>query len=319
MFYAIRHITRFRYSAPIYENLMEVRMQPRNDDDQQCVNFQLHIRPTARLFTHQDHLGNVIHHFDIPGLHTELTLRAEAVVRIIPPPNLPATLPSGAWQQLDELSLTQELWEMRTPSRFTEPTRALDRLARELNVDRSADPLTTLRTLNHALNRTFAYTPKATRVDSPIDEAIAQRRGVCQDYAHIMLALVRNHLRIPARYVSGYLYHRQADRSVADATHAWVEVLLPGLGWVGFDPTNNVITSERHVRAAIGRDYGDVPPTLGVFKGAADSELMVSVHVRKTDDPELEEPLADVSELAVESTVRRFALAADLAHQQQQQ
>jgi hypothetical protein len=148
-----------------------------------------------------------------------------------------------------------------------------------------SDPLTVLRTLNTQLNAIFEYTPAATRVDSPIDEAIRQRSGVCQDYAHVMLALVRTYLRIPCRYVSGYLYHRQDDQSTADATHAWVEAWLPELGWVGFDPTNNLLAGERHIRAAVGRDYRDVPPTRGVFKGVAASELAVSVQVRKADDP----------------------------------
>jgi transglutaminase-like putative cysteine protease len=297
---------------------MEVRMQPRNDELQQSVSFQLHIRPNARIFAHQDHLGNLVHQFDIPGIHTELTVRAEATVKVTSPPALPAALQAEDWQRLDDLNVTQELWEMRAPSHFTEPTRALADLARELRVERRSDPLTVVRELNTAINRAFAYNPEATQVDSPIDEAIQKRQGVCQDYAHIMLALMRNHLRIPGRYVSGYLYHRQADRSAADATHAWVEVLLPALGWVGFDPTNNLIAGERHLRVAIGRDYADVPPTRGVFKGKADSRLTVSVHVRKAEDPELEEQLSASIDFMQKQTGIRFASAIDMAQQQQQ-
>jgi transglutaminase-like putative cysteine protease len=318
MFYAIRHITRFHYSAPIYENVMEVRMQPRTTDYQQGVSFQLHGRPTARIFSHQDHLGNVVHHFDVPGLHTELTVRAEAMVKILPLPPLPPALHAEDWHRLDELSVSQELWEMRAPSPFTQPTRALAELARELGIERRGDPLTTVSKLNTTLNCAFAYTPDATRVDSPIDEAIKQRRGVCQDYTHILLALLRNHLQIPARYVSGYLYHRQADRSAADASHAWVEVMLPGLGWVGFDPTNDLVVGERHISVAIGRDYNDVPPTRGVFKGKAQSRLGVSVHVRKTDDPEVEDPLSLTGEPTQESLMDGFASRMDFIQQQQQ-
>jgi transglutaminase-like putative cysteine protease len=297
---------------------MEVRMQPRNDELQQGVSFHLYIRPNARIFAHQDHLGNLVHQFDIPGIHTELTVRAEATVKVTSPPALPAALQAEDWQRLDDLNVTQELWEMRAPSHFTEPTRALADLARELRVERRSDPLTVVRELNTAINRAFAYNPEATQVDSPIDEAIQKRQGVCQDYAHIMLALMRNHLRIPGRYVSGYLYHRQADRSAADATHAWVEVLLPALGWVGFDPTNNLIAGERHLRVAIGRDYADVPPTRGVFKGKADSRLTVSVHVRKAEDPELEEQLSASIDFMQKQTGIRFASAIDMAQQQQQ-
>ncbi|WP_255603911.1 transglutaminase family protein [Oscillochloris sp. ZM17-4] len=132
--------------------------------------------------------------------------------------------------------------------------------------------------------RTFAYAPQTTTVDSPIDEALAKRKGVCQDFAHIMIALVRP-LGIPCRYVSGYLYHRveDHDRSERDASHAWVEALLPGLGWVGFDPTNNLIARDRHIRVAVGRDYADVPPTKGVYRGRAESSLEVGVKVVPTE------------------------------------
>jgi transglutaminase-like putative cysteine protease len=156
--------------------------------------------------------------------------------------------------------------------------------------------LTTLRDLNQAIYDKFSYTPKSTRVDSPIDEALLSRQGVCQDFSHIMIALVRE-LGIPCRYVSGYLYHGEgtADRSTPGATHAWVEALLPGLGWVGFDPTNNLVASNRHIRVAVGRDYDDVPPTRGVFTGDAKSELSVDVKVELSEAPILEDaPLSNV-------------------------
>ena len=126
----------------------------------------------------------------------------------------------------------------------------------------------------------FAYVPKSTKVDSPIDEALTNRQGVCQDFAHIMIALLRQ-LKVPARYVSGYLFHEaeSKDRSSDGASHAWVEVLVPKLGWVAFDPTNNLIAGDRHIRVAIGRDYADVPPSRGVYKGDSTSELSVSVTV----------------------------------------
>jgi transglutaminase-like putative cysteine protease len=117
-------------------------------------------------------------------------------------------------------------------------------------------------------------------VNSPIEASLTSRQGVCQDFAHIMIAMVRR-LRIPCRYVSGYLYHsdQNKDRSADGATHAWVEALLPGFGWVGFDPTNNLMAGSRHIRTAVGRDYADVPPTLGTMKGRAETELQVRVRV----------------------------------------
>ncbi len=280
MLYAIRHITRFRYSAPIRETMMEARMQPRSDGAQHCLEFKLTVAPQARVSCYHDYLGNAVHHFDLPGQHDELTLVAEATVDMAPAAPLPEALPPAAWDELSLLRLDGALFDMLQSGPFTQPTPLLAALAGELGLAPGPDPLTTLRQVNQALYRAFAYAPQSTSVDSTMDEAIAQRRGVCQDFTHIMLALVRQ-MGIPGRYVSGYLYHRQEnqDRSAEDATHAWLEAYLPGLGWVGFDPTNNLLAGDRHIRVAVGRDYADVPPTRGVFKGLASSELGVSVRV----------------------------------------
>jgi transglutaminase-like putative cysteine protease len=175
--------------------------------------------------------------------------------------------------------------EMLFPSEFAAPTPALDRLAAELDLRRRDDPLLVLHQLNEQIYRYFDYVPKSTKVDSPIDVALSSRKGVCQDFAHIMITLVRTKLRIPCRYVSGYLYHGRADqdRSVNSATHAWIEALLPELGWVGFDPTNWLVAGDRHIRTAIGRDYADVPPTHGIYRGRAASELTVAVQVNPSE------------------------------------
>ncbi len=175
--------------------------------------------------------------------------------------------------------------------------------------------------LNTAVYRAFAYTPQHTKVDSPIDHALKSRKGVCQDFAHIMIALGRN-LGIPCRYVSGYLHHRteDQDRSAEDATHAWVEALLPGLGWVGFDPTNDLVVTNRHIRTAVGRDYSEVPPTRGVFKGEAstETELKVGVQVAPTSAPPVMEPTAS-SVVTTYSTPSAYETTQQQEQQQQQQ
>lgn len=285
MYYSVLHTTRFQYSAPIAENVMEVWLQPRTDDCQYCQSFHLDMRPRARVHSFTDYLSNHVHHFDIAGAHNELVITTQSVVNVYSPPSLPPALAMTAWAQNDELSAKAEFWEMTAASEFTGVTARLTALGAELNVSRNADPLTVLINLNRAINDAFDYDQTITRVDSPIDEAIRYRRGVCQDFSHVMLALVRNMLRMPARYVSGYLFHRADDTSVEDASHAWIEVYLPELGWVGFDPTNNIVVGERHIRVAIGRDYRDVPPTRGVFKGNAETELSVGVQVRAIERP----------------------------------
>lgn len=282
MYYSIRHVTTFHYTNVIRESIMELRMQPRSERAQRCLHFQLVTHPKARLLSFVDFHGNTVHYFDIPRDHNRLMIAAEAVVELRTPPLLPSALPPASWAVLDQMADDKDFFDMLTPSHFAQPTALLHALGQELGVCRRDDPLTVLRELNSALYEAFDYAPQSTHVDSPIDDALAQRKGVCQDFAHIMIALVRG-LGIPCRYISGYLYHvkDQHDRSEEDATHAWVEAWLPDLGWVGFDPTNNVLCAERHIRVSIGRDYADVPPTRGVFKGETESELSVSVQVEQ--------------------------------------
>lgn len=285
-FYSIRHLTRFRYSQPISESIMETRMHPRSDAHQHCLTFSLSVSPRCRVFTYRDHLGNNVHHFDIPGDHTQLVIVAESVVEMQELPEPPRFLSAEAWTALDELVESGDYWEMLLPSTFAVETTAVIDLAARLGATRRDDPLMLVHELNQSLFDYFEYVPRATRVDSPIDEAITSRKGVCQDFAHAMIALLR-HVRIPARYVSGYLYRSREshDRSTPDATHAWVEALMPHLGWVGFDPTNNLLAHCRHIRTAVGRDYADVPPTHGIFRGKTASELYVAVHVEAGHQP----------------------------------
>ena len=286
MFYSIYHLTRFSYNAPVSESIMEARIHPRTEGAQRCLSFQLSVDPRARVNMYRDYLGNSVHHFDVPGKHLELRILAESLVEVQPPVPPPSSLEPETWNELDVLVSSGDYWEMLMPSHFAQPTEALATLVDALRVTRRGDPLTFLRELNAGIYDWFEYVPKATRVDSPIDHAIDARKGVCQDFAHILIALARA-VRIPCRYVSGYLYRGEnnRDRSAEGASHAWAEALLPGLGWVGFDPTNNLIAGDRHIRAAIGRDYADVPPTKGTFKGDATSELKVSVRVGTSDAP----------------------------------
>jgi transglutaminase-like putative cysteine protease len=292
-FYSIRHLTRFRYSRPISESIMETRMHPRSDALQHCLAFSLSVSPRCRVFTYRDHLGNNVHHFDIPGDHTQLIIVAESIVEQQTAPDVPAFLSPDAWRALDEMVQSGDYSEMLLPSTYAVDSPALLELAGKLEVRRRDDPMMLVHELNQRLFEYFEYVPKSTRVDSPIDLAIESHMGVCQDFAHTMIALLR-HVGIPARYVSGYLYRSREDhdRSTPDATHAWVDVLLPYLGWVGFDPTNNLVAHHRHIRTAVGRDYADVPPTRGIFRGKTESELYVAVHVEAGEKaPELDRNL----------------------------
>ena len=285
MYYSIRHLTKFAYKTPVSESIMETRMHPRSDAMQRCLTFHLSVSPRCRVFSYRDHLANHIHHFDIPNQHGQLVIVAEALVEMQPHDPLPANLGEGAWEELDRLVREGDFWEMILPSEFATPTPALEALADELNVVRRGDPLALLIELNEKIYKMFDYKPKSTKADSPIDLALTTRAGVCQDFAHIMITLVRSRLQIPCRYVSGYLYHgaQFKDRSDDSATHAWIECFLPEVGWLGFDPTNNLLALDRHIRTAIGRDYSDVPPTHGIYRGRTKSELTVAVRVTPSE------------------------------------
>lgn len=330
MFYSIRHLTQFRYDSAVSESLMEVRMHPRTEGGQRCLSFQLTVDPRAQVNWYRDYLGNSVHHFDVPGQHKELAILAEGLVEMQAQPPPPDRLHAGAWGQLDAETAAGDYWEMLMPSPFACPSESLNILIRELRVERRDDPLAFLRELNTRIYEWFEYVPKATSVDSPIDHAIQARKGVCQDFAHIMTALAR-HVRIPCRYVSGYVLprppvdkkmpgDRPARTSQTGATHAWIEALIPAYGWVGFDPTNNLLAGERHIRTAIGRDYADVPPTKGMFKGSAASELAVTVRVAPSDaPPPLERELRSSAEWIASGPPPEAPLEENIYAQQQQQ
>lgn len=322
MYYTVSHFTRFRYNDSISESVMETRMHPRSDGAQRCLMFHLSVSPRCRVFSYRDHLGNNVHHFDVPGQHSQLVVIAESTVDVQAVPPLPPVLQPGTWQELNAMIENGDYWEMLLPSEFAQPTSLLMEFAQSIRAEVRDDPLTVLHDINAALYHSFDYMPQSTTVDSPIDHALEQRKGVCQDFAHIMIALVRQ-LRIPCRYVSGYLYHSASehDRSVDGATHAWVEACLPHLGWVGFDPTNRLIAGDRHILTSIGRDYADVPPTRGVFRGATDSELSVAVRVQSSRElPPIDQarPIPKEWSVLVERAPEPLASSAAAQMQQQQ-
>ena len=320
MIYSVRHTTIFRYEPAVRESIMEVRLQPRSDADQRCLNFSLKVDPAASIMQYRDFAGNAVHHFDIAAAHTQVTVTAESSVEMQTAP-APRAADCGDWSDLDALVAAGDYWEMLLPSYFACSTPALEELATALKCERRGNPLELLTELNNSIYTLFAYVPNSTKVDSPIDEALKSRQGVCQDFAHIMIALVRR-LRIPCRYVSGYMFHRdekEKDRSLEGASHAWVEVLAPRLGWVAFDPTNNLVGADRHIRVAIGRDYADVPPTRGVYKGEAQNELSVTVTVSPADKEPVEPAAPSFIVRSRPVLVRTTAKRVDQEQQQQQQ
>lgn len=318
MIYSVRHTTTFRYEPAVRESVMEVRLQPRSDGDQRCLSFALNVDPAANVMQYRDFMGNMVHHFDIAGKHNVVKVTAQSAVEM---QNVaePRAADCGDWADLDALVEGNDYWEMLLPSHFAQSSAALEQLAAELGCERRGNPLGMLTELTEAIYKFFAYVPNSTKVDSPIAEALETRQGVCQDFAHIMIALVRQ-VKIPCRYVSGYMFHRddtERDRSIEGASHAWIEALVPRLGWVAFDPTNNLVGGDRHIRVAIGRDYADVPPTRGVYKGEAQSELSVAVTVSPADTA-APEPVVPSFVVRSRPVLVRATARSDQEQQQQQ-
>jgi transglutaminase-like putative cysteine protease len=287
MHYSIRHVTRFRYSAPVRESVMELRMQPRSEGPQALRSFQIATNPRAQLYAYTDYLGNAVYHFNVLREHRELRIETQALVEMAAQPEVSENADALEWDRYNRYNLSAEHFDLLEPSKFAHMSAALAAFMTGRGLEKpDGDALSALRHLNKAIYESFDYESGITEVHSPIDDALKAGRGVCQDFAHIMIAVARS-WGVPARYVSGYLHHRGKgkDRSGEDATHAWLEAYLPSMGWIGFDPTNDILAGERHIRVAVGRDYADVPPTRGTFKGVAESELAISVSVQPTQAP----------------------------------
>ena len=251
-------------------------MQPRSELCQRCLRFELSTSPRTSVQAYCDPQGNIVHHFDIPA--------GTASSRSPPKRSSSSWAPRRDRHARRSTTGSGSTRRRPPPSTGTSCTPARSRATRRAARVRSVARLERARRIRcrrcgRSTRRSTAASNTGRRRRASTRRSTRRSRaaqGVCQDFAHIMIALVRR-LGIPCRYVSGYLFHGRDDRSAEGATHAWVEALLPGLGWVGFDPTNNVLAGTRHIRVAIGRDYADVPPTRGVYKGTARDELSVSV------------------------------------------
>jgi transglutaminase-like putative cysteine protease len=219
--------------------------------------------------------------------HSELRIETQSAVEMTEFRAQPETADALEWSRYNNLNLSAEQYDLLEDSKFAQMSLSLRQFLAAKALDKpQGDPLTALKALNKTIHDSFAYETGVTDASSPIDDALKAGVGVCQDFAHIMIAAARS-WGVPTRYVSGYLYHRSQsqDRSAEDATHAWVEAWLPTMGWIGFDPTNDIMAGDRHIRVAVGRDYADVPPTRGTYKGGAESELAIAVSVQPTQAP----------------------------------
>jgi transglutaminase-like putative cysteine protease len=284
MNFAIRYLTRYEYDGEVVDNLNALRVRPAGGSRQRVDEFSVLLAPEARQHRHSDYFGTEVVEFEIAKPHRELTIDVRARVATTPPPQPP----DSSWEALRDPSYVEAAGEFLIAGEELAEHPLLGELR---EVVRSAPtPLAGLLALSHEIPRRFEYRRGATYVDSSILELLAGGAGVCQDFVHLALALLRD-VGIAARYVSGYLYADGGDdsrESVEVDTHAWLEALLAPAGggepvWVGADPTNRGLVSERHVKIGHGRRYPDVPPIKGVYRGGARSRLTASVTMTRLD------------------------------------
>jgi transglutaminase-like putative cysteine protease len=274
MRFRIEHSTRFTYEKPAYESHNEARLRPLDGPAQRCLAFEFEVEPSAPRFEYDDYFGNRVVAVSVHPPHGSLALVARSLVEMtevgvgIKPP-----VPFAQFLLGDEMR-SKLYCEFLDASRFVPFSRRLRRFfwsARPHKDEDVADYV--MRTVCYIRDQ-FGYDQGSTDVHSSLDDILTSGGGVCQDFAHLTLGVLRL-AGVPARYVSGYLASLTDTADREQASHAWIEALLPGEGWTGFDPTHRCRTDLRHIRIAIGRDYADAAPLRGVFRSSAGNQRMM--------------------------------------------
>jgi transglutaminase-like putative cysteine protease len=284
MNFDIRYLTEYRYETKVADNLNALRVRPATTSTQRVDDFHVRVDPEARLQRHLDYFGTEVIEFGVPQPHDHLSIDVRARVVTATPPEPPAT----KWDALRGGAYESAGGEFLLATGDEPENGALDEL---FEASRATSPLATVQLLSELIPDRFEYRQGATYVGSTIEDLLEAGAGVCQDFVHLGLLLLRRH-GIAARYVSGYLWaapEDDGDDSVEVDTHAWLDALLPAGGqrgepvWVGADPTNRRLAGETHVKIGHGRQYSDVPPIKGVYRGTATAELDASVTMTRLD------------------------------------
>ena len=289
--YHLLHATEFRYDGPVSESYNEVRLRPIHDETQSCLSFRLVTNPASRGTSYRDAFGNWVHQFNILPEHHHLKIEAESVVLAHDAP-----VARSGRMKLSELDghleeLQEEYLDFLVPTGYVPHVAQLDELIELASTSGDGTISGFVQAASDLIHERFKYEKGTTHVNSSIEDSLSLGAGVCQDFAHVLLGVARKR-GLPARYVSGYLVPEGAaspDAKLQEviggyASHAWAEVYLPDSGWMGLDPTLGKPLGLQHVRVAYGRDYGDVAPVRGVYKGHAGQRLSVDVRVRPEVD-----------------------------------
>lgn len=283
------HTTTYAYADKVSICYTEARLSPRNGHGQALIEHELSIDPEPdAAVMRTDYFGNSVAAFSVQQPHRTLKIISKSIVETRESEAIhPGLTPS--WEQVREAVNRHDDDETFDAFQFVFESPRVACLPEFAEYGRPSFPaeapiLEGALDLCRRIHADFKYNTTATTVTTPVDEALRERHGVCQDFAHVMIACLRS-IGLPARYVSGYL-QTGGDAVGAGASHAWVSVFCPGFGWLDLDPTNNVMPSSKHITLGWGRDYSDVPPVKGVALGGGDQEITVEVHVIPTTVPE---------------------------------
>jgi transglutaminase-like putative cysteine protease len=269
MKYTIKQTTEYIYDGPVSHSINQCKMEPLSDEEQRCLSFDMVLEPDTTIHKYVDYWGNHVQMFYLTKPHHVLRIKTESEVE------LQRSMPTEGITQETEDSVEimesarykSDYAEYLVQTDYTQlDQEVLEKLTMRLWGE-AANPLDYVRKVNTYIYENYTYRSGATHVETSAQEFMDQQEGVCQDFTHFMLSMLRFR-GVAARYVSGFVYCGQDSAMRGDAaTHAWVEAALPVHGWVGLDPTNNIYATDQHIRIAVGRDYSDIAPFKGVYRG----------------------------------------------------
>jgi len=313
--FKIVHITKYQYNWPIKESINEIRLFPHHFDNQDVLQYQLLITQSPIVEISRDYYGNRVGNFNNLEAHEEMTIESRMLVRVnhsLKIPEIDSTTVQDLASEKENSILLQRLSYPETILK----QKKIDLILKKINSPEKSI-ITIAQECNDYIFKNFTYTKGITNIETTVDEILEIRKGVCQDFAHVLLQLLRT-AGIPARYVSGYICPNESGLRGEGATHAWVEIYTPTQGWLGLDPTNNIWTMDNHVKLSVGRNFSDCTPVKGTFKGFARQTLSVCVSIGYEDGRQFEE-INDVQlqEVTVEEQVQLDYI--EQLHQQQQQ
>lgn len=282
----IIHITKYKYSWPIKESINEIRLFPHNFDNQDVLQYQLTITNNPEIVYSKDIFGNRVGNFNTLEEHSEMILETRMIVRVHHSQKIPEVENTTTKDLVSEKEKSITLLRYSYPD-LIENQKEIDSILKEFDYENKSI-IALCQECSEYIYKNFVYTKGITNINTTIDELLNLKKGVCQDFAHLLLQMLRS-AGVPCRYVSGYICPNKIGMRGEGATHAWVEVYSPLQGWLGIDPTNNIWVMENHVKLSVGINFKDCTPVKGTFKGIAKQTLSVAVSIGYEDGRHFEE------------------------------